>query len=112
MDAKLKEEIIATMEYLAQQVSKEIIVTDRISFNKENYDRHFTTTSNLRFKLKSFGVRISGAIAMMEGENLWFEFRTYHIQSIIRTENKIDLTIKMNEKIVRNIEIEIKPNLT
>ena len=74
MNEKLINKIVSTLQYLAEQSSKEILITDRISTNKENYDRHFTSTSQLKFKLKHFGVRTSGAIVMLDGENQGIAF--------------------------------------
>jgi|GEM_PF-2125951 len=109
MSEELKEEIIAAFQFLSKQNSKELIIIDRISTNQQNYDRHFTTTSQLKFKLKFFGVRISGGIAMLEGENQYFEFRTDSIIEITRLDNSINLTIRIREDVYRQLEITIKP---
>ena len=50
MNEHLKNKIISTLQYLADQSSKEVLITDRISTSEDNYNRHFTTTSQLKFK--------------------------------------------------------------
>jgi len=84
------------------------LITDRISNNKDNYNRHFTTTSRLKFKLKHFGVRTSGAIAMLDGENQSFEFRTDAIKEIARIDNKIEIIVQITGNVFRNLEIEVR----
>jgi hypothetical protein len=58
--------------------------------------------------LKNFGIRTSGAIAMLEGENLEFEFKSDSIRRIERRENKleIELAFDLNTSRLINLEIE------
>ena len=107
MEENLKNKIISIFEYLSKQISQEILVIDRISTNRENYDRHFMTTSRLKFKLKRFDVRISGGIARLEGEHQWFEFRANAIKAITRTNSEIDLIIELKGNMFRNITIKL-----
>ena len=107
MKEGLKNKIVSIFEYLSEQISKEILIIDRISNNKENFDRHFTTTSRLKINLKYFGVRISGGIATIEGINQYFKFRTDSIKDILKTDNKIEIKILITEDVMRNLELEI-----
>ena len=107
MKEELRSQIIEAFQYLATQVSKKIVVVDRISTNSKNFNRHFTTISQLQFKLKKFSVRISGGIAMLEGEQQSFEFRTDTIQDISHVKNEIELTLQITTNVYRKVHITI-----
>ena len=104
---KLKNEIIQNMQWLASQVGKVIKITDRLSTVKGNYDRHFTRTNRFKTTIKHFGIRTSGAIAMLEGENLDFEFKTDSIRRIERVENRLEIEIAFDLNTSRLINLEI-----
>ena len=107
---ELKEQIITSMIWLDNCKGQEISIIDRISTVKENFDRHFTTTSNYLFVVEDFGVRTSGAIARIEGRNIVFQFRTYSVTSIEQKENQVQFDLNIKETIFRRIEIKkIKP---
>ncbi len=108
MTETLKQEIIKSLTLLDSWKGKQITIIDRISTIKDNFDRHFTTTSEFILELENFGVRTSGAIARIEGSEIVFQFRTGNIKTISQRENKIVFDIKIKESIFRKIEIEIK----
>lgn len=105
---ELKNEVVTNMRWLASQVGKDIIVIDRITTVKGNYDRHFTRTSRFKTKLKQFGIRTSGAIGMLEGDNLEFEFKTDSIRRIERKDNNLEIELVLDLNTSRLINIKIK----
>ncbi len=104
----LKNEVVKNMQWLESQVGKTIVVIDRITEVKGNYDRHFTRTGRFKTKLKHFGIRTSGAIGMIEGDNVEFEFKSDSIRRIERKDNRmeIELVLDLNTSRLINIEIE------
>lgn len=107
MEEELKNKIVETFQYLAKQNGKLISITDRITTVENNYDRHFTTTSTFEIKQASFGIRISGGIGMLIGENQSFEFRSDTIQDIKKSNDEIEFVIKIKESVFRLIQIKI-----
>lgn len=73
MQQELKERLIAFFESCHSYKGKHIHVREYISTRKDNFDRHFTTFSELDFKVENFGVRISGGRAMFIGANQSYE---------------------------------------
>ena len=109
MQKELIEKIQIAFKYLGEQVGKQLQITDKFSQIKGNYDRHFTTTNIVKFKLKHFGVRTSGAIAMINGEDgQTYEFRVGSIKEIIKSEDKVIIQLAIGEKIHRRIEIKVE----
>ena len=104
---ELKNEVVINMQWLASQIGETISITDRITSVKGNYDRHFTRTSRIKTKLKHFGVRTSGAIAMLEGENVEFEFKSDSIRRIERRDNQLEIEIVIDLNTSRLINLEI-----
>lgn len=105
---ELKNEVIANMQWLASQIGSTISITDRITSVKGNYDRHFTRTNRIKTKLKKFGIRTSGAMAMLEGDHVDFEFKSDSIRRIEKKDNnlEIELAIDLNTSRLINLEIE------
>jgi len=105
---ELKNEVVKNMQWLASQVGRTIIVIDRITTVKGNYDRHFTRTSRFKTQLKHFGIRTSGAIGMLEGDNVEFEFKSDSIRRIERKDNKIEMELVLDLNTSRLINLEIE----
>lgn len=104
---ELKKQVIENMQWLGEQIGKRISITDKISTVKGNYDRHFTRTNRFKTTLKNFGIRTSGAIAMLEGENFEFEFKSDSIRRIKKGENKLEIEISFDLNTSRLINLEI-----
>ena len=110
---ELKSQVIENMKWIGDQIGKEIVITDRLSTFRGNYDRHFTRTSQLVFIMKGFGIRTSGAIAQIEGAKNSFEFRTDCIRRIKRISNNIEIESVLDLNVSRLINLEIrKPDST
>ncbi|MEL7120327.1 MAG: hypothetical protein AAFO07_12825, partial [Bacteroidota bacterium] len=106
-----REELISTIQWIGDQIGTEITLVDKLTTVRGNYDRHFARSSMFEFKLIRFGVRTSGAIAMLEGENINFEFKTDAIRKIMKQENYIELELKLDFDTTRMIRIEKKQSL-
>ncbi len=104
---ELRSEVVQNMQWLASQVGEIIMITDRISTIKGNYDRHFTRTNRIKTKLKNFGIRTSGAIAMLEGEDVEYEFKTDSIRRIERSGNTMEIEIAFDLNTSRLINLKI-----
>jgi hypothetical protein len=107
MDKMLKNQIVENMQWLGDQKGKRVLIIDRLSTSKGNYNRHFTRKSSFEFMITYFGVRMSGAIGMIAGENIWFEFKTDIIKRIEKTGNKLELESFLDLKSSRLITFEI-----
>ena len=105
---ELKSQVVTNMQWLGSHVGKTISITDRITSVKGNYDRHFTRTNRFRTKLKHFGIRTSGAIAMIEGENIEFEFKSDSIRRIERKDRQLEIELVLDSNISRLINLEIE----
>jgi len=105
---RLKSQVVENMQWLGSQTGNSILITDRISSLKGNYDRHFTRTNRFETKLKGFGIRTSGAIAMLEGDNVEFEFKTDKIRRIEREDNKLEIELVLDLNTSRLINLEIR----
>lgn len=105
---ELKKQVIENMQWLGDQIGKQISITDRLSTVKGNYDRHFTRTSKLEFIIEDFGVRTSGAIARIGGANNKFEFRTDCIRKIERVSNYLEIESVLDLNVSRLINFEIR----
>jgi len=103
----LKEEVIKNMQWLASKAGRTITLTDKISRVKGNYDRHFTRITKFRTKLDHFKIRTSGAIGMIEGDNITFEFKTDNIRRIRRDENKLEIESVLDLNSSRLININV-----
>jgi len=98
MKAKLKETLIAFFQYCDTLKGNQITIQEYISTNKNNFDRHFTTSSKLVFEMTNFGVRMSGARAMFMGEKQSYEIgvdRIIHFEQL--KENEYELIEKYSE---------------
>ncbi|MFA0963416.1 hypothetical protein AB9P05_16550 [Roseivirga sp. BDSF3-8] len=108
MSPELKSKIVSNFEWLGNQVGKNIRLDDYITTNKGNYDRHFTQHSSLGFNLDSFGVRTSGAVASLKGDQQFFEFKVDNIVGIDRSMSTLEIDSDMGNKCSRRIVITIE----
>lgn len=105
---ELKSQVIENMQWLGDQIGKKITIIDKLSTVRGNYDRHFTRTSKLEFIINEFGVRTSGAIACIAGENNQFEFRIDCIRRIERAFNILEFESVLDLNVSRLITLEIE----
>ncbi len=102
MTKALIEEALLFFEHFATQKGKIIRISEYISTNKDNYNRHFTTFAEMTFELERFGVRFSGARALFHGQSQFYEISA---DRLIKLEDKGDnifeLTEKYSEKVYR-----------
>ena len=105
---KLRIEVIQNMKWLGAKIGEVIIITDRITTVKGNYNRHFTRTNRIETTLNRFGIRTSGAIATIEGDNIEFEFKTDSIRRIEKVGNKLEIEIAFDMNTSRLINLEVK----
>ena len=96
------------MKWLGAKIGEVIIITDRITTVKGNYNRHFTRTNRIETTLNRFGIRTSGAIATIEGDNIEFEFKTDSIRRIEKVGNKLEIEIAFDMNTSRLINLEVK----
>lgn len=102
MKAELKETLIKFFQHCDTLKGNQITIREYISTNKDNFDRHFTTSSNLTFEMTNFGVRMSGARAMFMGEIQSYEIgadRIVHFEQL--NENEYDIIEKYSETVYR-----------
>ena len=104
---ELRKDVVINMQWLGSQIGKPISITDRITSVKGNYDRHFTRTNRIETTLKRFGIRTIGTIAMLEGENFVFEFKTDCIRRIVRKINMLEMEIAFDMNTSRLINLEV-----
>ncbi|MEL7120453.1 MAG: hypothetical protein AAFO07_13465 [Bacteroidota bacterium] len=108
MTEEFKTKLIANLQWLGEQIGREVEVIDKLSCNKGNYDRHFTGTSRFYFVIEHFGVAFSGAVGRIEGQNVHFEFKTDYINRIERSGNELEMELDLDTKISRLITFKIK----
>jgi hypothetical protein len=95
------------MQWLSDQKGKHVLIIDRLSTSKGNYNRYFTRKSSFEFTITNFAIRMSGAIGMIEGQNIWFEFKTDIIKRIVKVGTKLELEYFLDLKTSRLITFEI-----
>jgi len=107
MTQEMKVKVIAFYQKCGSLKEKKIIITECISTNRDNFDRHFTTYSKLVFILIDFGVRFSGNRATFRGENQYYEIGG---DLIIKLENLVEeefeIIEKYSEKVFRRTTIK------
>ena len=108
MTEEFKSKLIANLQWLGDQIGKEVIIIDKITCNKGNYDRHFTSTSQFNFIIEHFGVAFSGAIGRIEGDNVHFQFKTDYIVAIERKKDELEMELDLDTKTSRLINFKIK----
>ena len=105
---EFKNKLIENLQWLSEQKGKRVLIEDKLTTNRGNYNRHFARLNNYDFELINFGVRTSGAMGMIEGKNIWFEFKTDSIRRIERDKNQLTMELKIDLNTTRLIKIEIK----
>jgi len=100
ISAELKAKVISCFQWLK--------IEDFLTTNKGNYDRHFTQYSRMNFILTHFGVRTSGAVARIAGDQQQFEFKSDYIISINQSSNTIEINLDIGEESSRRIVIEVE----
>ena len=107
MNQELKDELIGIYQKWNSFNNRHISINESISTNKDNFDRHFTSFSNLEFVMKEFGVRFSGNRAMFIGAKQSYEIGGDHIIKIENTgESEFEVFEKYNEKVYRRSVIK------
>ena len=102
-----KTKIINNLQWLGDQIGKDVKIVDRLTSNKGNYDRHFTCTSQYGFTIKDFSVAFSGAIGSISGDNVIFQFKTDRIQSIERKNNRLEIELDLDVNTSRLIHFQL-----
>ena len=108
MTEEFKSKLVANLQWLGDQIGNEVKIVDKITCNKGNYDRHFTSTSQFNFVIEHFGVAFSGAIGRIEGKNVHFQFKTDYIVRIDKKENELEVELDLDTKTSRLINFKIK----
>ena len=108
MTEELKNDIIQNLQWLGEQIGREVRITDRLSCVKGNYDRHFTCTRQFNFDIEHFGVAFSGAIGRIEGGNVHFQFKTDMINRIKRNKDELEMELDLDTKTSRLINFQIR----
>lgn len=104
MNNKLIEDLGEVLIDLDSHKSR-VSIVEEISFNDENFDRHFTTTSRFELLLISSTIRTSGAIMMLNGTDCCYELNTGNIYKINREDNQIEIFERLAEKLVRKTKL-------
>ncbi len=90
-----------------------IEISEAISTNTLNFDRHFTTFSNTEIILNRFGWRISGGRIMFEGKKLNYEIAVDRITNFTELEqDTFEFIEKYCETVFRKTTIKICTNTT
>ena len=76
MNEEIKNKIISFAENSKKLVGLKLSVSESISRNKDNFDRHFTTFSNFSFVMTDVMIRTSGAKIMLMGTDFNYEIDT------------------------------------
>lgn len=97
----IKEEALEFFNICGKQCGKTIVIREKITRVKDNYDRHFTTSSNFDFELDSFGVRMSGAKAMFLGKKFSYEISVGELISIEKKNEEYCLVENYNNAAYR-----------
>lgn len=88
----------------------EVLITEEISINGENFDRHFTSTSQFDLSLVSARIRTSGAIMMLDGIGSYYELNVGLMYKFHREGDEIELFERLADKVVRKTKIVLKGN--
>jgi len=83
-------------------IDKTIKISEAISVNKDNFNRHFTSFSNFEFTVESVGVRFSGAKIYFSSQNLNYEIHFDLISEFTETEkNEYQIIEILSENVYR-----------
>lgn len=105
---ELRDQVLENLQWLGNQNGKTILITDRITTVKGNYDRHFTIINTFELVMMHFGVRTSGRTGWIEGEKVKFEFKTDCIRRVERINNELEIESVLDINTSRLINIKIK----
>ena len=98
----MKKKILEFYKFCDQHIGNQIFIKSYLSTNKDTFDRHFTSTSELQFILENFGVRTSGARAVFIGENYNYEIANDDIVSISMNKDGVyDIMEKLSDTVFR-----------
>ncbi len=107
MTEEFKDILVDSFQWLGDQVGQNVKIIDRLTTVKGNYDRHFTRTSQYKFIIEHFGVRFSGAVGMISGKEVHFEFKTDIIKRIERKKDRLEISSDLDVNTSRLIIFEI-----
>ncbi|UZR95251.1 hypothetical protein [Chondrinema litorale] len=109
MNNQLKERLFKFLQTCDNYRGRKIIIKEFITTNKDNYNRHFTTFSELEFTLQSCGARISGGRAMFLGDKLSYEIAIDIIVDLIEIDElNFELVEKYSESVYRKSELRFE----
>ena len=100
--------LIEQLKWLGEQTGQRLLVEDRLTTVRSNYDRHFTRFNRYEFTLIRFGVRTSGGMGMLEGEGIDFEFKTDQVRRVERVANRLMMELKLDMNTTRLIAISVR----
>lgn len=107
MNPALKENLLAFYEHCDVFYGSEIKIREAISTNGLNFDRHFTTWSNMAFLFQRFGWRISGARIMFQGETMMYEISADRIMEFSTiAENEFEFIEMYSDTVYRKTNIK------
>ncbi|MBQ4822115.1 hypothetical protein [Aquimarina sp. MMG016] len=102
MNKELKEQLLLFYQKCDSFKGKTVYIKEYISTHKDNFDRHFTTFSELKFKLNNFGVRLSGGRVFFMADEQMYEIGGDIIIAIKSKENnEFELMEKYSETVYR-----------
>lgn len=88
-----------------------VLIIEQISINGENFDRHFTSTSQFNLSLVSATIRTSGGIMMLEGADSCYELNVGLMYKFHREGDEIEFFERLADKVVRKTKIVLRGNL-
>lgn len=102
MDIPLKETLMRFLESGPDYQSWELLIRSALTTHSDTFDRHFSSYSQMKFKLERFYLRFSGARAVWEGEGQYYEIGMDYVISLEEErENEFVLIEKYGEKLYR-----------
>ena len=111
MTEELKNKLITFYQECEKFYGFKIEISEAISTNSLNFDRHFTTFSNTEFILTRFNWRISGGRIMFESEKLNYEIASDRITKFTEFEqNEFEFIEMYSETVFRKTTIKIYTN--
>ncbi len=102
MDPSLLEQLLAFYQTCDAFQGKLLQVQSYLSTHRDNYDRHFTSYTQLEFKLTYFGIRFSGNRACFYGDTQSYEIASDLIQSFqAKSDTEYEIVEIYSEKVYR-----------
>lgn len=84
MDTHLKSEFLSFMEQCEAMHGRELRISEAISTNSLNFDRHFTTRCEIAFALLHSSWRFSGGRVLFAGATSSYEISAYQLVAFTR----------------------------